>query len=381
VTPFQAFVRGLRKGRPVGVLCYSDAGGLAAGAILARALERAGHAVAAEVTGKGEGAWTPGVADRVARHKPQALVIADLGCRKEPVLPKVPTLFVDHHRPEGVPPGAALITGHGSDPSPPSGLLAYECGRLVADVSDLDWVAAVGLLHDIGEGAPFPLLAEARKRHKLPLLREATALLNAPRRSASADATPALELLLKAAGPQDVTKGDSVEAQLLREAREEVNKAFAQAKRSAPTVAGDVALVRVHSPCQVHPLVAQAWRSKLTQPVVLVGNTGYLPGQVHFSVRATSGVDLTEFLRSNPPTDAGPQYAHGDDHGTTGVMKVPEWNEFVTRLGFGPEATVEEESPEGDPADGPPPRAGRTEPRRRVSPPGSPPRGGSAPRR
>ena len=45
-----------------------------------------------------------------------------------------------------------------------------------------------------------------------PALRDATSLVNAPRRTGAADATPALRLLLAADGPKVVTKGDSDDA-------------------------------------------------------------------------------------------------------------------------------------------------------------------------
>src|SRR3954470_18603001 len=140
---FRRFAAGLVPGRTVAVLCHSDADGLAAGAILTLALRRVGHAVAAEATGKGEDAWAPAVADRLARHAPQALLVADLGSRDRPVLDGVPTLLIDHHRPDGVPTGATLVTGYGREPTPTSGLLAYWAAGAIAEADDLLWIAAV----------------------------------------------------------------------------------------------------------------------------------------------------------------------------------------------------------------------------------------------
>ena len=343
VEPFRAFAARLFRGRTVAVLCHSDCDGLAAGAILAKALGRAGHRVAVEVTGKGGSAWAPEIAPRLAAHDPQALVVADLGCRPEPVLPGVPTLFVDHHRPEGVPPGAVLVTGYGTEPTPTSGQLAWECGKLIADVNDLDWVAAVSVLSDLGDKAPFALLTDVRKNHKITHLRDATALLNAARRSASGDARPALRLLMKASGPKDVLSGAHPEVEQLKAAKAEVSAAFAEAKRSPPRASkgSNVALVRVHSPCQVHPMVVQIWRTRLAENIVMVANTGYIPGQVNFTVRSALDVNLIEFLRDHAPPDPGPNYGHGHDRATGGALRFPQWNLFITGLGFGPEATVE----------------------------------------
>jgi single-stranded-DNA-specific exonuclease len=343
--PFADFVRRLAPGRPVAVLGHSDGDGLAAGAILAKALERAGHAVAVEVTGKGGGAWSPGTADAVARHRPQALVVADLGCRPVPVLPGVPTVFIDHHRPDGVPPGDVLVTGYGLDPTPTSGLLAWECGKHVADVSDLDWIAAISLLSDIGDAAPFELMRTVRERHRITHLRDATALLNAPRRSATGDARPALELLLKAGGPKDVTAGPFPEVELLKRAKAEVAAAFAEAKKVGPKVVGDVALVRVHSPCQVHPMVAQIWRTRLAKNIVLVANSGYLPGRVNFAMRTATDRNLLDFLAEHRPDGAGEDYGKGHDRATGGSLPFAVWDRFIASLGFGPEAFAPQTGP------------------------------------
>lgn len=338
VAPFRAFVASLRPGRPVVVLCHNDADGLSAGAILTHALARAGHAVRTELTLKGESAWSPGVAERLAAHAPQALIVADLGCQSAAVLPDVPTLFLDHHRPEGVPPGAVLVTGYGTEPTPTSGLLAFAAGALIADVNDLDWIAAVSLIGDIGDSAPFPLLASAKKRHTATALRDATSLLNAPRRTATGDARPALDLLLTATGPKDITKGDVGEP--LRAAKAEVAAALAEAKKAAPRFAGEVALVRVHSPCQVHPMLVPTWKTRLPKNVVIVANTGYLPGRVNFTVRSATGRNLIEFLKAHAPPGAGDQFARGHDQATGGSLTPDAWNAFVGGLGFGPEARV-----------------------------------------
>ena len=52
-------------------------------------------------------------------------------------------------------------------------------------------------------------------------------------------------------------------------AREEVRRELDEAKKAAPVFAGDVALVRVDSLCQVHPLVAQIRRTRLPKYVVI----------------------------------------------------------------------------------------------------------------
>ena len=188
------------------VLCHSDADGLTTGAILTLALRRAGLTVRVEVTGKGGSAWSDDTVALLEKHRPSALIVGDLGVRAEPVSPTgVPTFFIDHHRPSGLPPDAEthVVTGYGLDPTPTSGLIAFACvgGLPGVNVDDLDWIAAISVLGDIGDKAPFAVLASAKKRYGAGVLRDATTLLNAPRRSATGDASGALALLLSVVAP------------------------------------------------------------------------------------------------------------------------------------------------------------------------------------
>ena len=339
-TRFRTFIEQQELGRPIGVLCHSDVDGLAAGAILTRTLQRVGHVVVVDVTRKGEHAWSVSVRERLARTEPQAIIITDLGSRDQAVLPNVPTLLLDHHQPNGVPPGGELITGYGQEPTPTSGLLAYWCGQALINIDDLCWIAAISLLSDIGDKAPFELLDQTKQRYKATPLRDATTLLNAPRRSATGDAWPALELLLTADDPRAVTKGSAPQVEQLYAAKTEVNRAFTEAKKASPTFSGNVALIRIHTPCQIHPLIAQIWRTRLPKYLVMGVNTGYLPGYVNFSVRASKDMNVLTFLRDHAPTDAGESYGHGHDQASGGALRYPAWNEFVQKLGFGPELCV-----------------------------------------
>ena len=338
---FREWVAPLDPARPVAVLCHNDGDGLAAGALLARTLRRGGFTVVVETTAKGEHAWHPAIRERLQRAAPQALLVADLGSRAEPVLADVPTLLIDHHRPDGLPPDAELLSGYGVEPVPTSGLLAYWACAGLAPVDDLDWIAAISLLSDIGNDAPFDLLNQARQRWKITPLRDATSLLNAPRRSAGGDARPALDLLLRARDPREITRGDHPEVALLKAAKAEVNAAFAAAKQASPRFSGKVAMVRMHSACQVHPLIAQIWRTRLPAHIVMAVNTGYLPGRVNFSARAGRETNVLAFLRDHAPADAGDAYGHGHDQASGGSLPYASWNAFARELGFGLDMLVD----------------------------------------
>ena len=234
----QNFLAGLPEGTAtrLHILCDSDCDGLPAGALLVRALRAAGYAaVSVEAKRKGESAWLPEVLARLAAAEPQALFVLDLGSRPDALLPGAPAMLIDHHNPGGVPPGAELLTGYGTEPTPTTGLLVWwACRALLPEAqhADLLWLAALSLLSDLGDKAPFAELAEAKKRWAAGPMRDAVALLNAPRRTGAADADRALRLLLEAESPKAVIAG--AEAAGLVAAKVEVGEALALARKAAP---------------------------------------------------------------------------------------------------------------------------------------------------
>jgi hypothetical protein len=331
---FGAGVAGFDRSRPALLLGHFDADGLGALAILSRALRGAGDPTEIRLVGKGENPWDDALRAELAERRPGGLIVTDLGVRDGALVPGVPTLLIDHHRPTGVPGDATVISGHGLDPEPTSALLAYVCAGAVGDQSDLLWLAAIGLIGDMADEAGFPELAEAQARYGKTALRDAVSLVNAPRRTAAADAGPALRLLLSGDGPKVITKGEGADADALRAAKVEVRDAVEAARRVAPKVRGDVALIRFHSPCQIHPLIAQQWRGRLKDKIVLAANDGYRDGWVHFAARSASGVDLIEFLHRHRPPGADSHYGSGHAQATGGALRPADWNAFVEGLGF-----------------------------------------------
>jgi single-stranded-DNA-specific exonuclease len=325
---------------PIIVLSHFDADGLGASAVLVRALDRSGRRVEPMVVGKTETPWDGEVRDRIRARDPAGLVLADLGTRPEPVLPGCPTLIVDHHQPTGTPKRAITLSGNGVDPEPTSALLAWWAAGALGDQDDLLWLAAIGLIGDMADERGFPELAQAQARWGKTALRDATSLINAPRRTAAADAGPALRLLLRADGPKQITKGEDVDAQALRDAKAEVRLAMDAAKRVPPLVAGDVALLQLDTACQIHPLIAQQWRGRLKDKVVIAANRGYRPGWVHFAARSASGRDLIAFLAEHRPAQADGRYGNGHAQATGGALPYAAWNEFIAGLGL-PQAQVD----------------------------------------
>ena len=327
-------VAAFRGSGPIVVVSHFDADGLSAAAILVRALQAAGKAVESFIIGKLESPWDRQVGQRIASQHPAGLVLADLGTRPDLVLPGCPTLVIDHHVPTGEPAEAITISGNGLDPEPTSALLAWWAAGALGDQTDLLWLAAVGLIGDMADERGFPELEQAQARWGKTALRDATTLVNAPRRTAAADAGPGLRLLMRANGPKEITKGDDADALALHAAKAEVRAALDEAKRAPPAIVGDVALVRLHTPCQIHPLIAQQWRGRLRDKIVIAANSGYRPGWVHFATRSASGRDLIAFLADHRPANADGRYGNGHAQATGGALAVADWNDFIVALGF-----------------------------------------------
>lgn len=337
-----AFLRGLDPAARVVVFCHFDADGLGAGALFGRGLARLGFTdVVVVPSGRGESAFADDARTRLAALQPAALVVTDLGVNALGVLPGVPTLYVDHHVPEGEPAGAAVVLGYGWEPVPASAWLAYELLAPLTEMGDLTWIAAVGTMSDLGDAAPWPGLADARKRWTAKWLREAVSLVNAARRSSAFDVETPLRILMAADHPRALAEADELGADRLRGYRAEVKAAMDQARKQAPKFSRSQpwALLNLDSPCQVHPLIAQQWRGRLPKFAVLAANRGYLPGIVAFSARTSApGFVLPTMLRA--AYDAGadnPGFGRGHDQASGGHLPTHQFNELLAALDFDPQ--------------------------------------------
>lgn len=338
---FREALNTFRADAPVLILGHNDVDGLSASALLARAFSRHGINYQVRILGRGENPWADALRTELSGIPVGGLIVTDLGVREGVILEGVETVVIDHHVPTGVPGSATVISGIEMEPVPTSSLLAYWCTSATAEVGDLLWIAALGIIGDMAEKSGFPEMEEARKQYGITALREAAALLNAPRRSATGDARPALDLLMKANGPKEILSGKHPETALLQAAHEQVKLDLDAARRVPHKVKGDVALIRFHSPCQIHPLVAQAWRDRLRNNIVIAVNTGYRPGWVHFATRTALDLDLIAFLRDHAPEGADENYGGGHRQATGGALRPESWNQFVTGLGFGTDMLVE----------------------------------------
>jgi single-stranded-DNA-specific exonuclease len=342
-----AFLRALAPSARVVVFCHFDADGLAAGALFGRGLRRMGFTdVQVVPSGRGENAFSAGARERLAALRPDALIVTDLGVHRAGVLPGVPTLYVDHHRPDGEPDDAAVVLAYGWDPIPASAWLAYDLLSPLVDVDDLAWIAAIGTISDLGEKAPWDALPAIRKRWSGKWLREAVSLTNAARRASAFDVGTPLRMLMEADGPRAIAEDDALGADRLRAYRAEVQAELAIARKQAPVFATGQpwALVPIDSGCQIHPLIAQQWRTRLPRFAVIAANRGYMPGVVAFSARThRADLVLPALLRApDIGADDEASFGRGHDQASGGHLPVAQFNRLMDALGFDARAHVPE---------------------------------------
>ena len=360
---FRQWLGAIPDGGRVVVFCHFDADGLGAGAVFGRGLPRLGiEDVAVVSSGRHESAFSDEARERLAVLRPDALLVTDLGVNDGGTLEEIgaPVLYVDHHRPNGQPAEASVVSGYDWDPIPCSAWLAHSLLADAAseggvDVSDLDWIAAVGVISDLGEKAPWPPMADVKKRFTAKWLKEAVALVNAARRAPTFDAETALDALMTYDDPKTLATAEDAAADRLRAARQTVKDETAEARKAAPVfserdaavpdgVAPEglrFALVRIDSPAQVHPLIAQQWRGRLPKYPVICANTGYVDGVVAFSTRAASrAVRLPEIFQSIDTPGWNGKWGHGHDQASGGHLPTDVFNDVLDALGFGPEARV-----------------------------------------
>jgi single-stranded-DNA-specific exonuclease len=313
-----------------------DADGLASGVLWQRCLERLGRSdLLRLIARRDRNVWFGGYDAEFEAAAPLVLYVLDLGCQTKELLKGVPTCVVDHHAPEPPAAGTVLLSSYSWKPvPPPTAWLMYRCCSELVDISDLDWVAAVGTEGDLGSSAPFELMKSMKGKHRRKDLAETVALVNAIRRSRDPRPELAAQALLEHASPRDLVESQAPCVEALRQAREEVKVEMARAKMAAPRFSGQVALVEIDSACQVHPVIAQIWRGRLKKYHVIVANRGYLPGRVHFSARSNPPLKVLNLLRSLPEYTAGSGFGQGHDHASGGSLETAHWQSVVQRLGF-----------------------------------------------
>jgi single-stranded-DNA-specific exonuclease len=311
--------------RSARVVCpHNDADGLAAAAIALR--ERGESADAALLLPRGQ---NPFGADFKPPKGSGAVAVLDQGVRDVPYA----AVFVDHHAPDVPPdrfqtPNRTVFSGFGEESVSTAILMA----RLFPDERHR-WLAAVGAAGDYGDaGLKQPECVGVVKSH----VKKLVPLVNAPRRLPGQEAVrTALSLLIDHENPKTALADKRIS--ILEAAKAQWRAAFETEVKTAPKVVGNVALIRFSSECQVKPLVAQTWMSRLAPKAVIAANVDYVPGMVNFACRGgPAGRDLRDLLKQALPDAVRPgvEFAHGHPQATGGSLTEDDFERLLRALGF-----------------------------------------------
>ena len=350
-----------------------DADGLSSGATLFRTLVALGlpaEKIEVHLVQKGNTVASEIERRRMEEKKPEYIFILDQGSRKSPAVINAPhkALVIDHHfaKEDDFPQGASHVTACNCPPVATSSLLTYTiCSSLHDNVRSMcDWYCIVGTHGDLGNTikweAPFPNMKATFKRYSKKTLNDVVSLINAPRRTAIYDVVSAWDALISAQEPSDILKN-----QRLLAARADVNAEVERCTHTAPKFSydGRIAVFRISSPFQVHPVIATRWAGHLQSSkleVVLVANEAYLEGLVNFSCRIPrcarakdTPVNIIEILRaaaSQSPTGdlidrLGDSFARGHKEASGGIVGKEVFEELMACMRIGEKPEKSDTSP------------------------------------
>ncbi|KAI4178795.1 MAG: hypothetical protein LQ348_005535 [Seirophora lacunosa] len=348
-----------------------DADGLDAGVIIHRTLTALGAAASSidvHLIGKGNSIHDEEEREAMKKKSPKYVIVVDQGSRAGPEVigsPGVKSLIIDHHLSDEFPKHALVVSACHYPPVATSSLLAYEiCKDLHPDVASLTgYMCAMGTHGDLGNtlkwAPPFPDMKEVFKIYTKKSINDAVSLLNAPRRTAKFDVVSAWEALLAASSPKDILTN-----RRLLSARADINEEVERQTHAAPKFSkdGKIAVFRINSAAQVHPVIATRWAGHLKSSkleIVLVANSGYLPGKVNFSCRIARcarnrdpPVNIISSLKAVADLDTtdlvarmGENFARGHKEASGGIIGNQEFEELMALMKVGEKS---DPPPEGE---------------------------------
>ncbi|TCD63557.1 hypothetical protein EIP91_005228 [Steccherinum ochraceum] len=293
------------------ILPDKDADGLCAGLIIYRTLVLLGVSptqISVHFVSKGSNVHEEEERTQMQTYGAKYVIAVDQGSRGGgPLLEstdggEVKCLVVDHHWSKEFPDGALVLSAAQSPPVATSSTLAYVlCCPLHSKVCDVsDYLCAIGTMGDLGSNMkwedPWPVedMKSCIKKYGKKTLSDAVRLVNAPRRTASYDVSAAWQSLLYTSSPRSITEAPTASTpsfiRRLYTAQAEVKSETDRWSHAPPKFSGDgrVALIRITSSAQIHPLIATRWANSLKSSkleIVMCANDGYLPNMTNFSCR------------------------------------------------------------------------------------------------
>ena len=344
-----------------------DADGLTSGAIMYKTLKLLGVSkenLHYHLLEKGNTVHSDAERERMAERQPSYIFVLDQGSRKSSSLidPPHTGLVIDHHFAHEVdfPADSSHVTACMSPPVATASLLTFEiCKPLHPEVhTQCAWLCAIGTMGDLGTTIkwqpPFPDMTATFKEHKKKNVTDAIGLLNAPRRTATFDVSSAMTALMAANTPKDILSDTRLLA-----ARKEINEEVERCTHTAPkfSIDGKIAVFKIKSGAQIHPLIATRWANHLSSPkleIVMCANSGHMADKVNFSCRIARSakandppVDIIQTLKDVAEAHEsgtlrermGEDFARGHVQASGGIVGQQEFDDLmsVLRVGEKPE--------------------------------------------
>ena len=349
------------SGKKTLIVPDKDADGLSSGVTLHRTLIALGldpSLISVHLVKKGTGIHDESERAAMAAKGPAYIIVLDQGSRGGPPViddPSVKSLILDHHLSDEFPTNATVASACHWPPVATTSLLTYEiCKTLEPSIAEsCAYLCCIGTHGDLGNTLkwlpPFPDMRETFKTHTKKSINDAVSLLNAPRRTAKFDVISAWDALMASNNPKDLLNNGRLQA-----ARAEINQEVELNTHTPPKFSQDgrIAVLRIHSAAQVHPVIATRWAGYLNSKaleIVMVANTGYLEGKVNFSCRIARcarnndpPVNIIDSLKAvaDLSTDGlrarmGESFARGHKEASGGIVPVDAFEELMRLLKVG----------------------------------------------
>lgn len=249
---------------------------------------------------------------------PDGVYLLDVTC-PESFPWSAPTVVIDHHPPAKNPPPALLCVAHDWKPPVCTSLLTH--WLFFGEHSPHSWIAAVGILSDLGDEAGFELLSTELRRWGRERLRNLTSLINSAHR-ADGDCGQAVSALLEHEDPASLLRSQAAAVVYLRDCQQKVRRRINAARSAEPSFFGNLAVIRLHCDCPIHGIIAQIWRNKLREMVVLVANLRSDRPLVQLSARSRHPLHAIAELEKRGLTLRG-------HPGSAGAVLTPQqWESF-----------------------------------------------------
>ncbi|KMQ49775.1 phosphoesterase [Chitinispirillum alkaliphilum] len=325
-----AFIRSISSDARVCVLYHGDADGACGAAIIYRLLRQNVREIYTLALGRGENPFSAATIQKIEKLNPVKLIVIDSGSRAGSFGSAIQSLIIDHHIPDSTPDVDVFYNPILFGEEITATEATFNIASRITSDRTLVWLAIAGIIGDSGvKGVPVRFREEMLRAGQKNF-QEAVALINAARRHATFQIDTAFRLLIDAQEPSDFVNNATRAG--LANLRNEVSENLRKNLRRAPRFHGNIALIEIDSPHQIHPLVSTIWAGKLKTSVVMVANRGYLPGRVSFSMRTKTGINLLKLLKQY--RSGSQEMGFGHEKASGGILATDEFDHLLILMGF-----------------------------------------------